>query len=104
MHAAATLNRYRVGNDGFTAYRRLKGKEFRRPAAEFGETVLYLKPGTCGIDKAACRWETGLWLGFIEDSGEIIVGTELGVVKAHQFKRLSSVSERWCLDRVLTMQ
>ena len=46
MHAARTINRYRVGKDGRTAYRRIKGKEFRRPIAEFGETVLYLKPNT----------------------------------------------------------
>ena len=104
MHAAGILNRHRVGKDGFTAYRRLKGKEFRRPAAEFGEAVLYLKPGTAGVDKAVCRWEAGIWLGFVEDSGEIIVGTELGVMKAYQFKRLSSKAERWNADKVMAVQ
>ena len=34
-HAAATINRYHVGQDGNTAYRRWKGKEFRRETAEF---------------------------------------------------------------------
>ena len=29
-HAAKTINRYQVGNDGKTAYRRWKGKGFRR--------------------------------------------------------------------------
>merc|ERR1711867_282383 len=41
-HAAATINRHHVGQDGKTAHRRWKGKEFRREVAEFGETVLYL--------------------------------------------------------------
>ena len=39
-HAAATINRHHVGQDGRTAYRRWKGKEFRREIAEFGEKVV----------------------------------------------------------------
>ena len=89
MHAARCINRYRVGKDGKTAYRRVKGKEFRRPIAEFGETVLYLKPGTKGIDKLAYRWEKGIWLGIMDESGEVIIGAELGVVKCRDFKRVS---------------
>ena len=34
-HAAATINRHHVGQDGKTAYRRWKGKEFRREITEF---------------------------------------------------------------------
>ena len=47
-HAAATINRRRVGQDGKTAYRRWKGKYFNIRVAEFGENVWYLKAGTLG--------------------------------------------------------
>ena len=30
VHAARTINRYQVGDDGKTAYRRWKGKDFKR--------------------------------------------------------------------------
>ena len=95
MHSARTLNRFSVGSDGKTAYRRWKGKDFRREIAEFGEVVMYLKPGTRGQDKFSCRWERGVWLGIRDESGEIIVGTPDGVVKARDFKRLADPTERW---------
>lgn len=38
-HAAATINRRRVGEDGMTAFRRWEGKDFRTNVAEFGESV-----------------------------------------------------------------
>ena len=88
MRAARTLNRYQVGEDGKTAYRRWKGKDFKREVAEIGETVLYLKAGTQGKNKFNPRWEKGIWLG-IDETSEIIVGTETGIVKAKDFKRLA---------------
>ena len=55
IHAARTLNRYHVGTDGKTAYRRWKGKDFKREVAEIGEQVMYLKAGTQGKDKFNAR-------------------------------------------------
>ena len=54
-HAASTINRHHVGQDDKTAYKRWKGKEFRREVAEFGESVMYLKAGTQGKDKFSPR-------------------------------------------------
>ena len=48
MHAAATISRYRKDAHGITAYRRWKGKEFKRDVAEFGENVWYLKSDSVG--------------------------------------------------------
>ena len=45
-HAANVINRYYKGPDGCSAYRRLKGKEYDRKLAEFGETIMYMKPGS----------------------------------------------------------
>ena len=41
--AATILNRYVRGASGQTPYRMIAGKETRRPIAEFGERVLYMK-------------------------------------------------------------
>ena len=85
IHSARTFNRFSVGPDGLTPYRRWKGKDFRRDIAEFGEVVMYSKPGTCSRDKFDCRWERGIWLGVRDESGEIIIGTPDGVIKARDF-------------------
>ena len=104
IHAAKTLNRYHIGEDGKTAYQRWKGKPFRREVTEFGECVMYLKAGTSGRDKLQPRWERGVWLGIRDESGEIIIGTPEGVVKARDFKRLPSLEERWNFETICAVQ
>ncbi len=41
IHAATVISVGRKGDEGFTACRRWKGREFARPVAEFGESVIY---------------------------------------------------------------
>jgi hypothetical protein len=57
-HAASVMSKYIIGNDGMTAYRRLKGKEFKLSIAEFGECVWYLKAKPAGMNKFDSRWDT----------------------------------------------
>ena len=38
-HAADVLSKYQVGDDGRTAYERLKGKKSQQETVEFGEKV-----------------------------------------------------------------
>ena len=95
MHAARTMNRYLVGQDGKTAYRRWKGKDFKREVAEFGEAVLYLEAKTKGINKLDCRWKTGTWLGVLDSTGEALIGTRSVVVRARDIKRYSHPEDRW---------
>ncbi len=66
MHTSDTINRYRVGPDGRTAYQRWKGKSFKRVVPEFDEKVMYLRAGSLkepGRDKGASRWSEGHFLG-----------------------------------------
>ena len=104
MHAAATITRYRKDADGITAYRRWKGKEFKRAVAEFGENVWYLKSDSAGKNKYVNRWQEGIWLGIADDTGETIVGTDDGVVKAKDFRRKPIVRERWNRERLAGMR
>ena len=103
MRVARTINRYRVGKDGKTAYRISKGKDFRRTIAEFWGQVASLKPRTMGIDKLACRWEKGVWLGVLDESGEAFIGADRGIVKCRDIKRLSDIADRWCAAAVKTV-
>ena len=80
-HASSTVFREKVGNDGFTAYKRVKGKEFKKELVKFGECIWYLKPKSKGKAKAECRWEDGVFLGIRDESGEYIVGTPEGAIK-----------------------
>ena len=73
--------------EGFTAYRRWKGRTFGREVAEIGESVWYMKPGIKGKDKFERRWEEGIWLGVRHETGEVIMGTSEGVIKVRDVKR-----------------
>ena len=94
MHAANLLNRYHKGQDGCTAYRRLKGKDFDQKVAEFGEEVWYMSPGIVGKDKMDVRWKEGVWLGNRERSGEAIIGTPDGCIKVRSLQRKPE-EQRW---------
>ena len=63
MHAASVINRGRKDEEGFSAYRRWKGREFNKPVAEFGECVLYAPAMSVGRNKFDTRWSEGVWLG-----------------------------------------
>ena len=73
---AQQLNHYRVGEDGKTAFRRLRGRDFNGKVVEFGEHVWYLKLKTKGQHSWKSRWSSGIWLGIVDESGENIIGTE----------------------------
>ena len=87
MHAANTLNRYAMGQDGRTAYHRLSGKKFNQEVVEFGEEVWYMHPGITGKHKLDNRWSSGVWLGMRERTNESIIGTSEGCLKARSIKR-----------------
>ena len=82
------------GDDGRTAWERRKGRSFKRDMHEFGEQVLYLKPGSAGKDKFDARWERGIFLGMKEDSGEWFIGTSSGVLKVHTIKLIEDETIR----------
>ena len=65
---------------------------------------MYLKLGTRGQDKFNSRRERGIWLGVRDESGEVIIGTPDGVVKARDFKRLDLSEERWSASAIRSMR
>jgi hypothetical protein len=68
MHAASGINRGRRDDDGFTACRRLKGREFTKPVAELAERVAYSPALSVCRDKFDARWKERVWLGIKAES------------------------------------
>ena len=48
-----------------------------------------------GTGKYESKWETGIWLGVKDESNEIIIGTNQGVLKARSIRRYASHGDRW---------
>jgi hypothetical protein len=61
---------------------------------------MYIRAESVGKDKYNSRWEEGVFIGVREESGEIIIGTEKGVIKARAFRRKGSEKERWSQEHV----
>ena len=62
---------------------------------KFGECVWFIRPKSKGKAKASSRWESGIWSGIRDESGEYIIGTSKGYVKVRTVRRKGSEEERW---------
>ena len=97
-HAADLIKRYVAQSDGKTAQQEWKGVSFKKVVPEFGERVEYLEAGTKGrssrkyqgelvANKGVSRWKYGHYLGVVDETSELIIGTEQGVVSARDFAK-----------------
>ena len=94
-YAGMLENIARVDVEGRTSWERRKGRRFIRELPEFGENVMYMKPGSLGKDKAESRWgDSCVFVGIRFESSEILMLTEQGAIKVRSFKRKIE-SERW---------
>ena len=73
----------------------MRGRKFNTELVQFGECVWYLKLKSKCHHKWEERWEDGVWLGVRDESGEAIIGTDVGVVKARTVRRKGSQEEIW---------
>ncbi|CAK0871008.1 unnamed protein product [Prorocentrum cordatum] len=92
-YAGQLLNRSRrAAKDNRTAYEIRKGKPYRRKLPPFGEAVMYMPVSTVRRRrKFEDRWETGIYLGLVERSNMLLVGTPRGVFKVNCVKRLPAI-------------
>jgi len=90
-----------VGKGGRTPYERKRGRKCRTPACKFGEQVHYRELATDkkGLDTP---WHLGIWLGHARESNEHVIGTSLGVIRAHSIKR-QEPSKQWNADAIRTV-
>ena len=94
LHAGFCHNRFQIGEDGATPYRRTKGRDFDRKLVEFGECVHYKKT-QYDMDPDQHnkknnfddRWGEGVFLGVRTRSNELFIGTPEGIVRARSIYR-----------------
>ena len=86
---ADLITYYQVGEDGKTAFERIKCRKCRTPLAQFGERVMYMQmnDGKDTRSKLDRTLMDGIWMGVKGRTGEHIIGTSEGVVKAYTVKR-----------------
>ena len=70
QHAGALISRFHRGQDGLTAHRRIRGRDFKADMCEFGENIWYMEPGSVGKRKFDSHWHEGIWLGVVDSTGE----------------------------------
>ena len=95
-YAASMHGRCAAGRDGKTAYERNVGRRAVAPLAQFGERVWWmpLQPSNRRLGPLDSRFEQGRYLGSMDGSNTVLVGTASGVVKARTVRRLPP-GERW---------
>ena len=81
--SGVVLNRYSVGQDGITAYERIRTRPCTQPLARIGENVWYKEARR----KTQARsintdWHEGIWAGIAVRTGETIILTQGGAVRA----------------------
>ena len=82
-YSAHLLNRaQRAVKDNRTAYELRKGRPYKRELPPFAVAEKRMR------QKFEDRWNTGIYLGLVERSNMVLVGTPNGVVKVHCTKRL----------------
>ena len=99
-HAADLMNKFAVGEDGRTAYERVKGKKYSGETLEFGRKVMYRIPCKPEGGNMSERWVVGLWLGKRSVSDEHVVGLEDGSVCVTSAVRMLPDSDSWDIELV----
>ena len=106
VHASTMLNRYHVGRDGRTAYRRTSGKDCARKVVAFGEQVRVKpkrRPQTNRKQALESKWKTSTWVGMTGRSDEhIVISPDEGLgfaIRARTARRMSS-DQRWSSEAI----
>ena len=104
-HSTDLLNKYQRGEDGRTAYQRLRGKVWDHQMVEFGEKVHY-KINLKSRDKEyklESRWGEGFFMGIKWRTGESWIATNEGICKTSVVRRVGG-HRRWDAEGLLKVK
>ena len=102
-YAGWLVTRFGLGRDGKTPYRLLRGRDATSLLCEFGERIQYRPSGqTRARGKLQAMLSEGIFLGRTHSSGESLIGTSRGVVKARDVYRRTQ-SERYNVETLKTV-
>jgi hypothetical protein len=99
--AAELITGARVGHDGMTAYRRLRGRDWQPRIAEFAEQVHARRPRALLQGDAEPRWDEVTYLGSRWGSAEHWVADADGTARKVRAIRRTPLAERWSSAKVL---
>ena len=102
-HAADVATKYLKGEDGLSAYQRLKAKECRGELLEFGCRVQHRIPGKPQGGLMTPRWVDGIWLGKRFTSDEHIVSLPDGRVVRTRAVQSFPEATKWDLTALNTV-
>jgi hypothetical protein len=95
-YAAELINMFKIIHKKSMPREALRGKHTLTRLAEFGENVLWL-PETWDsgrMEKLEPKFEQGIWLGVCSRTGDAIIGTAGGIVRAGTVKR-QAIEDAW---------
>ena len=99
-HAANCVSRYRIMDDGRTPDQHRRGKTWKRPVVDFGESVHFRPVGENNAMRGGDqRMRRGVYVGHHERSGAAIFLTPDGVKKGTRIARMMEHERR---DRVFS--
>ena len=107
-HTALVYNAMIKGDDGLTAWGRVRGRSFRQQLVGFGESVLYRHP-TKGPQHApdgnmGALGAEGVFLGYNRSSNTFVVGTDDGrIVEPRSIARRPE-RQRWDIAKLSAVQ
>ena len=79
--------------DGRTSRQRIGSDPTIPEIPKFGERIMFKPAQTVMIRKYQSRWRTGIWLGFIDDTNEQIIGTRRGTLKPRAIRRFDATEQ-----------
>ncbi len=106
-HACLLLNVMVRGDDGLTAWARIRGRAFVQQLIGFGERVLYKFPSKgpqhAPYGNMGAVGGEGVFLGYSRQSNTFIVATESGITTARSVTRRPE-RDRWSADALARIQ
>ena len=103
-HAADLISRYRRGLDGKTPEQRRTGKQWRKPAIEFGEKILFREAqAQARLSTVEPVMSEGRYIGHHGRKGTLLVMTSEGVKQGVSFRRLPA-DQRFTLEGWTTLR
>lgn len=100
--AALVHRRYKVSDDGRTAYERIRGKKASRTMVQIGENVWFKAPATITPSNTEQRFDEGIVVGIRETSDEILVWNSKGIHRSRTIRRRPEGS-RWSADAIAAL-
>ena len=97
-HAAFLMTRFRIGEDGKSAYERTLGRPWRRPTIVFGEQVMF-KPVGAKHKRGSLeqRVSMGRYIGTASRNADLMIMTSEGISRGHSVHRRPE-DEKWPVE------